>query len=323
MRLAWVSTETPGLSVQYCREVLQPLLAEEVEVLHCSEADALESCDVALLHFDDSPGKEEILTKLGKIPTLVWIHDVLCKDGTHILEENNYFASLPEASAVACSHERNAAELLKLAEDRGFQLPLRRLLLPYPASETLGEAKPEASEALRLAFSGSPTLESRAHLLLDVLRASTSETHLKWLVSADEVEEAKLLCLEYGMRDVEIYSPRDSHVWAEILSNTDAAVHTHYSAYSDPGPLLAASMMAEKACIVSRFSSTASLPDDCVWKVSPGVGEREKFEALLTQLADKTARAAVAAAARSFAKQHHSAKMVAAELLNELNSYRN
>lgn len=314
MRLAWITTEHPSFAVRYCGDILLPYLERAFEVHRNPDEETLASCDASLFHFDDSVGAESLASDLGKGPSIVWIHEVLKTDGRHQLDDTNELSDLGTARTIACSNLRNANELEVLCKELKFTLPQRRILLPYPA--TCPNFMPEKDSEGRqvVAFAGAPAVESRAHKLLDAIRSLGKGQRLLWMVEEAEREKAELMCAEFSLEQFEIFSPKSSKTWSEILSRSSCAVHTHYSAYSDPGPLLAMSLLSGTPSLVSNFSSTACLPDAVVRKLQAGLHEDTQIREFLM------AAPVHCQASRDYALERHSAEKIAEELLVELSS---
>lgn len=324
-----------GVTCYPCRSVLKRHSEEPYDLFFYQVADTPQ-CDFTRCY-------------LSLLPGVVWFYDVffrprafsgaadaVCRKADAFLAD--FLQSPPDTAAAEGAFARREAQYAALslfsAERNIAEFKRRRgpgiaaqsgidrdaYFLPYPVSPLAGRSPAsgaEPSDGLTVAFCGTVLLEHRAHYLLSVLSGLRVPWKLLWMLDESEVGEAKRLAAEFGAQNVEFVTPRSNGHWSEAVAWADVAVHLLFSAYGDPGPELAASMMAGVPCVVSDFSAAALLPDQAVWKIACGEKEASELEiALLSCVPGRRSNEAkrCAALGRTYAEEHNSAGCVTAEL---------
>jgi glycosyltransferase involved in cell wall biosynthesis len=252
------------------------------------------------------------------------LDDFLDCPGIRLSNESPFAFREARFSALSLfSCERNLVEFKRHSVPRvGAQMGLDpdAFLLPYPVrpfESRQSVVKTDPADMLTVAFCGSTLLEHRAHYLLPALNRLNSRWRLIWMLDDSEVEEAKRLAAEFETNDVEFVVPRSFDRWRNVVERADVAVHLLFSAYGDPGPWLAISMMAGVPCVVSDYSAAALLPDQVVWKIACGEKEINELEIAMASCVPKTLSAQAkqcSALAGIYAREHFSVDCVAEEL---------
>jgi len=222
------------------------------------------------------------------------------------------------SAAAVFSSERDHAEYKRLIELRltGFKQP-RSFFLPYPVAAKLSElsqTRRPRQKAWEIIYCGTPRIEHRAHKLLPALKELGSKVKLTWLLG-DETEKqaAGELLNEFELKECNLLSGRSPQSWAGLLTKADIALHPLFSAYGQPGPYLAMSLMAGLPCIVSRFGATDYLPEELVFKITPGEGEVMEIKSALTAIIEDVVHFCPQAVS-AYAYERHEAKKTAGEL---------
>ena len=193
----------------------------------------------------------------------------------------------------------------------GSRVPSFYLPLPAPCRPVLEQSAAEG--ALRIAYCGTPRIEHRAHKLCSALCSLRAPWQLEWLIDEGERAQAEAIAGEFGLSQVRFHCGRSPERWARILGGCNAAVHTLFSVFGQPGPYLQLSLMAGLPVLVTRFASCESLPDNLVWKIEPGETEAAEMREVLAHLA-AGGRSAERRCVRDFAIETFDARTVAGEL---------
>lgn len=186
--------------------------------------------------------------------------------------------------------------------------------IPFPVKEV----EINTSKGQKIAYSGSPSVPDRAHKLLEAINLSDNNHSLVWMVSELEVEKAKELLTEFEINDCELVVGRNVDNWSNILKEASLAVHLQFSVFDQPCPYLPVSMMNAVPVILNSFNYADALPD-IVFKINPGREETLEIKNLLDTLYDKNLET-VSNEIRKFAIENHSAKIVAKDFFEIVNS---
>ena len=180
-----------------------------------------------------------------------------------------------------------------------------------------GSTLSDVREKLVIAFCGSPILESRAHVLLNVLRGIDRDFKLLWMCENHEREEVEAMLEEFSIAEAKLFSPKSEDVWLEILEQSDLAMHFWFSAYKSVGRYLFCSMRYGVPTVVSDFASASELPNEVVYKISAGATEAQQIEDLLINFKSKDARSEAnekIERARSYVSEFNSPEVLANEM---------
>jgi hypothetical protein len=226
---------------------------------------------------------------------------------------------LSHAALKVFSSERSAdiyAQLRHRLESRtGLSRGvLRESYIPYPVSSDIAVT---SSGSSAIAFCGTTRSEHRGHRLCEALSGLQLENTLVWCIEPSEKEAANRILQKSGIKSYELIEDRSVDTWLSVLNRASVAVHTVFSAYTDPGPWLAASLMAGVPALVTNFGYGEYLPDGVVLKIDPGEGERQAIaNAIGSVLGGNSGAKAgeLKSGARLFAEEHHSADVVADEI---------
>ena len=320
--LSWVSDfDAQALSKSACvsAELLVPL-SEKFElrlfahqasnygafkVSSIEDLDAIESCapaDVLLIEIED--GRETALPAaidLRGRRACVWFHDYYSRTGSNLVDKlADRFQGI---DCALFSSERDLGEARR-AENK---IPIMQYL-PYPASGVVRKRAAAASKKI-LSCAGL-LVEEQMHSLLRAAELCVAEPEIVWCVEPGAEIAAKMFAADYPGARVR-FEQKNLARWQELLPDSAAAVHLHTSAFGDPGPYLAHSLLSGTPVIVSDFSAGALLPDSAAIKILPGAKQcaelRRTFDSLLM-------RPELSKIGREYALETHSSAAIAGEL---------
>lgn len=305
-----------------------------------------EPYDLFFYQVEDHPASVFTRIHLALFPGVVLFHDVLFRNAQRDIEilrftdhvnrslgllkdlgkmEGEHFAGRECGSALVplFSTERNLAEYRRL-RCRSLlnygNLPLEPSYLPYPVDPKISSPNVEklfGDELPTIVFPGSVHIEHRAHHLLAAISKLSVDCRLVWLLDREEEQAARRLCTEFGVEGVRFEFPRTVSAWKQLVCSADAAVHLLFSAYGDPGPWLAISLMAGLPCVVNDFSAAAWFPDSVLFKIRCGDGESDELLRILTSILTRAADDELSAKEQlsvQYAVEQFSTPMVANEL---------
>jgi len=216
------------------------------------------------------------------------------------------------ASMALFSSERDNEIFQREIKSQKTALATDSFLLPFPVDFSALN-NPEKENSTNIGFCGSPWIEHRAYKLLQALSEIDKPYKLHWLVSEKQKEKAQELLNEFSITSAEIHAPRTPRNWQALTAEIDIAVHTHYSAYGQPGPYLPISLARGLPSIVSAFGATDCLSPEVVFKVAPGDTEARELHGVIDTLLNNTT-SFNSATVLNYAKEQHDSKRVAAEL---------
>lgn len=185
----------------------------------------------------------------------------------------------------------------------------RSYYLPFPIPVTASSPRQE-KRTLSIAYAGSTRIESRAHKLLHALSLSQRQYELLWMLSSEELADARRLCEEFGVKQVKFIQGRSASNWQEVLQEADVVFHLKFSLYGNDSPWLPLSLMQERGVVITDFGSAQYLSDSLVFKVKPGEAEVSQILALLQTIPLSFRNEE----ARSWALQNHQEDQVGLEL---------
>lgn len=327
-RIAWVSPGAQSFSVSaYVTEKLTPYLQKAFDVVHIDEslAPLLTSThstfDYIFYQREDHPDVLFTNQYLKKHPGIVLIHDLYFRANPSFPIE-----ACTQASLLLFSAERNFHEYKRnFPKDRPY---IPAYYLPYPVDSDLAAiplAKP-LPNCLRLAFAGSLRVEHRLPYVLQALQTISCAKpqisfKLLWLLDETERNEAQRYLNEYQLSDIEFFSPRNTTLWQEVVTQADAIILSLFSAFGDPGPFLPISLMAGRPVVVNDFSEGAILPSNLVYKIPSGAKETEGLINFLEQCLQHSPHLRLQQEqARAFALENHSAQNIAGDLCGLLSN---
>ena len=218
-------------------------------------------------------------------------------------------AALFSNPAAHADYRNNVEARLALPGEapRSFYLPL-----PVECQENTARGVRDG-EVLRIAYCGSPRIEHRSHKLCAALARLSTPWQLHWLLDADELTHAQEIAGEFELNNVHFSCGRSPGRWSALVTQCDAAVHTLFSVFGQPGPYLQLSLMAGLPTVVTRFASCELLPDNCVYKIEPGETEAAELCEVLRHVAGGRNPAA-SARIRAYARENFDAASVALDL---------
>ncbi len=257
---------------------------------------------------------------LGLMPGVVWVHDLFLLDhgpeGLYTSPWERTVAQFRDGNVPffersdaphqlwprACREVALAPVVLFSSRwaMRDFGTLLSERIEPYPGGQRVDflsvpvklhepAAGRISSSTLRLASLGTVNVEDRAYKILPALRDAPCECHLTWLVDGNELTRARELLEEFAVQQrVTLAEGRSVQKWREILDTTDIALHMHRSPFGHLAPYVQCSLAAGVSVVVSDAAEGAYLPENCVFRVSPGLTESAELKQLLGSLNDST-----------------------------------
>ena len=264
---------------------------------------------IVLSILEDEPENKRIRSFAADHAGSCWCLDVYEREPAEL----TIVRTAGAASLCLFSSERNLAEYRPLAP------PEQRLgFLPYPIAE-----RPTVSgEGRAIACAGSPLCEDQMHIVLAAVAETVPNPLVLWMVSQEEEAAAGAMLRRHGLH-AELLVGRTLENWEALLARSALAIHLHVSAYGDPGPELALSMMSGVPAVVSDFADGGLLPDAVAVKVSPGERASQELRLMLERLItapDAAARRVeIAADALGYGMEYFPSRAVAAELLMLVN----
>ncbi len=306
------------------------------------------SFDLFFYQVEDSPGADFVRAHLLCIPGTVLFHDVWLRprSETRFLQrvKNSVMAAglgleagddrfvKQEGRRAWCALFSTERDVLDFAR-RGLQeeTALQSSYLPFPLIDAIdwsadAQTFHRSNAPYTIAYCGGPEIEDRAHSLLEALRGFPGDWRLLWLIDEGEKSEVRALLQEFGFNEspdlgVILDSGRTPEAWASLVANADLALHLKCSAYGNYGPYLPLSLSAGVPAVVMRFGAAAELSEKIVCRIEPGIYEVKSLIDVL--VASRSAgrgkfTPARCAAAKEYAREFHSADIVAAELASVL-----
>lgn len=199
---------------------------------------------------------------------------------------------------------------------------VRSFYLPFPVPPASAQERERgSSDRLHICFDGSVRPEHRAHMLLLALKQTQCPVHCEWLVDPEELSQAQHLCEEFGVGDrVSLHSPRTAERWQNLLLHADAACHLAFTAYDQLGPFCSMSLTSGASVVVLDYGDAFYLPENAVWKISPGEYEHMELACVFDELWGE--RRAMPSQELAFLRALHDPRAVAKELLAAVAQYR-
>jgi hypothetical protein len=158
-------------------------------------------------------------------------------------------------------------------------------LLPVPVTLGKDPSPQKGTSVLRLASVGTVNVEDRAYKILPAVNNAQCECHLTWLVDSHEVSRARALIEEFSVGEqVTLVEGRTVERWREVLGASDVALHMHRSPFGHLAPYLQLSLAAGVPAVVSDAAEGAQLPQNCVFRVVPGLTESAELQGLFESL---------------------------------------
>ncbi len=321
MKIGWASEMSSGAlrsgsKAAAVSSVLVPQLRRYCDVRVYDEAnagkiaalEAIDASDIVVFQLEDRPANIPFREALAVLGGIAWCHDWFERDSSSRPEIRGV---LDSASKVLFSSARNLAEY-RLSAGR------RADYLPYPAPTSA--AAPRTGRTA-IACCGSPLAEDQLHDVLAALRAASPKTPVIWLVSPDEEAEAARLRSEFPELAVELRADRSPESWRVALGSSALAVHLHFSAYGDPGPLFPITLMSGVPAVVSDFGEWTELDPAAFLRVVPGDRQRSELEKVF-RLLDESSLNPIAERARALAAELFDSRRTAGELVALFESVR-
>lgn len=272
--------------------------------------------DLFFYQLEDGKSGRFARTHLGLMPGIVWVHDLYLQDHgpeglytspwerTVAQFRDNKIPFFDRACAPhqlwprACREVSLAPVLLFSSRwaMRDFSTCLsdriesyaggqRVEFLPVPVTVEREAFRRLNSSVFRLASVGTVNVEDRAYKILPALKEVMCECHLTWLVDSHEVSRARELIEEFSVQErVTLVEGRTVQRWREILGTSDVALHMHRSPFGHLAPYLQLSLAAGVSVVVSDAAEGAQLPENCVFRVVPGLTEASELTELFGSL---------------------------------------
>ena len=203
--------------------------------------------------------------------------------------------------------------LSKSLLEAGVKNTVEASYVPFPVDPALALKPKSDSSKLRIGFCGSTKIEHRSHKLLEALSKTEVDYKLIWMIDSDEENLALDLLGEFGIESYEFLVFRTPSAWQELVTSLDLAVHTQFSAFGQPGPYLAMSLMAGLPVAVTRFGTTDVLPASVVFHIEAGETESSQIIELLERLSDGSKTSSLQTT-RDYAAEIFDCQAVASEL---------
>ncbi len=272
--------------------------------------------DLFFYQLEDGKSGRFARTHLGLMPGIVWVHDLYLQDhgpeGLYTSPWESTVAQFRDSEVPfferACAphqlwpracREVSLAPVLLFSSRwamRDFSTIVSGRIEPYPGGQRVEflpvpvTVEREASRrlnsnVLRLASAGTVNVEDRAYKILPALNKARCECHLTWLVDSHEVSRARELIEEFSVQErVTLVEGRIVQRWREILGTSDVALHMHRSPFGHLAPYLQLSLAAGVSVVVSDAAEGAQLPENCVFRLVPGLTEAAELAELFGSL---------------------------------------
>lgn len=313
-------------------------------VLNAFKRDREAPFDIWFYQLEDDPRAQYSRVVANLMPGIVWFHDVnfrtfgpepILNSPWQKIVERYRDRTLPWPERLdeqyqsgpfclrECSHalvplfssqyghvEYQRHQPSRLLREEGRDLPTS-WFVPLPIKER-ERSIVSNSGSLQIAFCGSPQIDSRAHKLLQALSLQTFPFQLNWLVESKEADLAQALLNEFGIEQTKLHFSRSADTWAELVQQSDVAVHTSFSVYGHLGPYLNISLGLGVPVLVSRFGEGEFLPDQVVFAIEPGDTEAFEIREVLRMLAERSQSETFLN--REYALENFSAEVVAQDL---------
>ncbi len=305
--------------------------------------------DIFFYQLEDRKSSNFVRIHLGIQPGIVYFHDsyfttfgpepilnspwkdIVCKSNS---KKNNWpirnfehyqkgpFAYRESAFAGVSvfSSEHQRIEYNRLVEDRVLGGEDKRsYLLPLPGMLATDAIK---SSSLKIAYAGKPEIPYRVHKILQAI-SETENMHFNWLIEKSEETQARELLKAYDVSSFKLFTERSVDNWSSVLSESDIAIHTLFSAFGQLGPYIQSSLISGKPSILTNFASGELYSEKIVFKVQPGNTESMQIREILKTLEDEGLRKEISEKVKSFANEFYNPEVIASELNsifdNELN----
>ena len=307
-----------------------------------------EPYDLFFYQYEDSQAADFIRMQIGLMPGLTLFHDLLLKSECpppltfsvwpELVENfnkgiNNVPIKSPQpdrgpfayrevslAPVSLYSSQRLCGEARRHVSESLGRIPLAlgatKIYLAHPVEMKLSlqQSEIQNDDIFRIGFVGHPGFENRAHKVLQALRNVDGE--LYWLLEKKDEAQALELLKEFSISKYKLFFGESPVAWQSIVNSLDVALHPLFSAYGTPRAYLAISLANGVPSIVTDFGDGEFLPDDIVFKITPGHQEvaflRENIEAI--RGLDSAKRHTLSEAAFRYAKENFSSDIIAAEL---------
>lgn len=184
--------------------------------------------------------------------------------------------------------------------------------IPMPVDAPIAPAALSGGSGFKIAFCGKPWIEYHAHKLLEAI-SGRADIETVWLIDKGEEQAAVDLLSEFEVSNAVLVIGRSPGRWAEIVSGSRFAVHSQFSFYSQPGPYIQISMAHGVPCAALDFGASEYLPEDLVFKVSPGDTEAAQLSSII-ELLQSGNSAGLSDRMRKFIAERHDSSVVAASL---------
>ncbi len=322
--------------------------------LSCFDEHRKDPYDVIFYQYEDSKAANFVRLHLGLIPGVTLFHDLLIKEEMpppltfsvwpEVVELfNKKTKELPNPypqpdrgpfayrevslSPISLfSSQRLCSEARRLIQNgigahSNWSLP-KMMPIALPASlsaslKSLNESDQKCNQSGNkvIAFVGSPAIEYRSHKILEAI-SNLNNISLHWLVDTSEKEEAQNLLNEYNFKNAKLVTDRSPLNWSEVVSKADIALHTLFSVYGTPGPYLPISFSHGVPTIVTNFAEGEYLPQDLVFKITPGDKEAVNLRETISQilLLPDSDLALIKNSLKTYAEENFNPEIIACEL---------
>jgi hypothetical protein len=132
-----------------------------------------------------------------------------------------------------------------------------------------------------------------------------------WLVDKHEIDQAKRLIAQYGVKNIELLSPRTPKNWREVLRSGGVCFFGLFSGYHSLSPYIEMSLAASLPVITTEYGKGKEY--QFVYRVPPGVDEVRITQSILLELL-KGESLRIAQDRHEYANDIFNAKSIALEI---------
>jgi len=182
-----------------------------------------------------------------------------------------------------------------------FDFSGQAYLFPYPVAHS----EPAQRVSGRVLFFGGCSVEHRAHKVLEAIAGLEDQPELNWLVDGSLDSAAELL-KEFSVENAQLRKLEQVSDWQEMISQgASFAIHTYFSAFGDPGPYLAMSMMSALPVVVSDMGVGSAISDTAAIKVSLGASEVKELSKAFKSFSSEEVANTYSDSASKYARELH------------------
>ncbi len=169
----------------------------------------------------------------------------------------------------------------------------KNFFCPYPIDPKIIRAAcneenraTQSANQLKIAIFGSANIEDRVHKLFLALRNVNKKVCVNWMLPASSVQIASARAEEFNIK-CQFVTDVSCESWFKIVSESDIATLTRFSAFGSLSPYLDVALLASKPVIVTDFGDADYYPNNIVSKIQMGSFEANKIAKLINDLSTK------------------------------------